>query len=641
MAKTVPFRRTLPFRLLIASIILLALPLLVDSFIIIEATYQDAIYDAKAHLMETAQRREVPISMLQPARKTLLYTLEYFLNLREKFPQSPDKELESSLKKMVEASYFSSVFVVKLEEGKTPIVGSSDPSLLGQDLSTIFVMENIHSPAIYRKGDFNFVSYNLKTEEPYFISGRVVLSKDNKPEGLLIATWNLKNNLPELLKPDKRLYPVHFAILLDNTIVFAAEDQSLIFQYFTPIENHSNENIRKQEEVFHKKLPPEPIHIKWIGYPFFQFKWNGVKQVGFFENVSHAEIILLAYASWKDIFAKPFVDFLDIYGIYFLILFFGSIIAYLLTRRMSRPMNNLSRVMSEIQSGNLAVRYKNDPLGYEINELGSVFNDMVNSLLQKKALVEEERVKRETYSRELRIGQQVQRSLLPEKMPDFPSAELAARFIPAKQVGGDFYDVFTKSSDGKEKLVLTVADASGKGVQACFYSLGVRSMLRTYVREYDDISLVMQKTNALFASDTGDSGMFVTAIMAIFDPEKETLDYYSSGHNPPLLRRKDGEVSWLDHVGGALGIEESSTKAARSIALHKGDIVLFYSDGITEAHDDKFHLFSEDRLFKFLSEQEGKTPDEVADSLMYVLNEFVGSAPQHDDITLLIMKVKE
>lgn len=635
----IPFRKSLAFRLLIVSFILLALPLLVDSFIIIQSAYEDAIQDAKRNLAEVAISREIPIAEMQPAKRTALKILEAFLDLKEHFPQESNEELNKKLNELANKSNFHEILLLKIsEDGTFKIVGSSDSADKNKDYTQFIQLMDIYAPENYDLGFFSFLAYHPTNFQPFFIVGRVVYSTTNQPIGVILVSSNIAEKIEKLLVPDLDDYPIHFALLLPNSIVFAASDSGLQFQSFVPIDQKFRTSFAKEEVFAGRSLPETPLKRTPIGYPFFEFIWKDNVQIGFINKLSTSSIALLAYASKKDIFAQPLIDFFDVYLGYFLILVIGGVVAYFLTRRLARPMFQLSNVMVAIQKGHLEKRYESDPLGYEINTVGDIFNHTIEALFQKQALVEQERIIKETYAQELRIGQQVQRNLLVEKMPRYPGVELATRYIPAKEVGGDFFDVFVKEDEKKQILALAIADASGKGVKACLYSLGVRSMLRTYAKEFNDVSKVMVKTNELFCKDTGDTGMFVTVLMAFFDQETKEMSYFSCGHQGPLLRKANGDVIALNHMAMAMGLNPIEAEAHR-VQLEKGDLVLFYTDGVTEAHDMNFRLFSEERLMRFLREEGDGKVDEIADKLLEEVHIFAGKAPQHDDITLIVMSL--
>lgn len=638
----IPFRKSIGFRLLGISFILLAFPLLVDSFILVQQRYEHTVADAKGYLVEVAHLRELPLSQIQPLNRPLIEVMSYFLKLQTDFPQKPTEEIDEKLKKMANIGNFSGVFLLKItEDGRYIVSASSLPGFVGKDYTNFFRLNDLFSPDAIERGYSSYVSYNDKTLEPFFTVAHLVYSlKEERAVGVLAVSDDISYKLNELLEVDEHRYPVSFALLLPSTVIFASSDPEMRFHYFLPLKPEYRRLFIEENPFVAKLLPEEPIEVDDnIGYPFFEFKWNGKEQIGYVKKLSVGNFGLLTFASKDEIFRSPVINFFNIYSIYALILIIGGTVACILTMRMAKPIQSLSSIMQEIQKGDLDLRYQQDPLGFEINVLGNIFNEMVDAVLEQKKVAEEERVSRETFARELRLGQQVQRSLLPQKMPKYPGVDVAEMYIPAIEVGGDFYDIFVKEGRDKEdQLVLAVADASGKGVQACFYSLSVRNMLRTYAKEYDDVGMAMSATNNLFRLDTADIGMFVTAVMGVYDYKSRMFHYFSAGHNPGIVRREDGKIEVLRHHGIAMGVLPTKDPHAESIQLHRGDAVILYTDGITEAHDEKYELFGEEKLISLIEKEGWRSASEIVEHIVSDVNAFAGKAPQHDDITLLVMK---
>ncbi len=636
----IPFRKSLAFRLFLLSFILLALPLLVDSFVIVQSSYEDAIRDAKGSLMAAATNRELPLTEMQPAKRPSMTFIESFLDLRTQFPKSIDEKYTPLLQNIVKEGNFETAYLIrKTEDNRFIVVASSNQNYLGRDYTDFIALMDIYSPETYRAGFFGFLAYDSKTYQPYFLVGRVVYDLENNPLGLIFVSANISEKMQDLIKTEKDPFKLNFALLLPNTIIFAASDPSLQFEYFIPLDE-AYRKIFEEEELFgSKKLAKHPLEKNSLGYPFFEFEWKGKRYIGYLKHLSTSSISLLAYASKEEVFARPFINFLTVYSVYLLILLVGGLVALILTKRLAKPLFNLGEVMLKIKAGDLSARYKPDSLGYEINNLGNVFNDMIDSLLQKQTLAEKERIAKETYAQELKIGQQVQRELIVERMPEYSGVDLAARYLPAREVAGDFHDVFVEKKGNSDVLGLTIADASGKGVRACFYSLGVRSILHTYAKYFDNVSEVLKRTNDLFCLDAGDTGMFVTVFTAFYHRDTKRFSYSSCGHNPSLLRKKNGDVIILNHIAMAIGVRPHIKVDLHEVTLESGDTILFYTDGITEAHDMHFKMFTEERLIRFFKEEGAQSAGEIADKLLEEVKVFAGEAPQHDDITLLVMKV--
>ena len=262
---------------------------------------------------------------------------------------------------------------------------------------------------------------------------------------------------------------------------------------------------------------------------------------------------------------------------------------------------------------------------------------MIEKLLENKAKAEQERVQRDLLLQELKLGKEAQKRLLKEPDQDFGILDVAQSYIPASEVGGDFYDIFRKPNG---KLVVTIADASGKGVMACCYSLAARNILRTLATASDDVADVLARGNNLFCDDTGESGMFVTVEMAQYDYENRILTYYSLGHNPGILCRKDGTIESLDIHDMAMGVlEKKPGVQAGTKTLEEGDLFVLYTDGVTEMHNRESKLYGEKRLIELIQEQRHLSATDLLNAIEEQVYAFAGGREQFDDFTLIVVKV--
>jgi len=181
----------------------------------------------------------------------------------------------------------------------------------------------------------------------------------------------------------------------------------------------------------------------------------------------------------------------------------GSAIVFV--RRLAKPFDALCHTMERVSEGAIHVRYQPDKMGFELNMLGEQFNQTLDELLKRTEEVEKERIKRERLAQELKIGHEIQRSMLPASLPSFSGLDVAPGYIAAQEVSGDFYDLFQIDP---HRLLFVVADSAGKGISACLYSLGFRSALRAFARSSRDLTEIVQKANELLMLDTADSGFF-------------------------------------------------------------------------------------------------------------------------------------
>lgn len=339
--------------------------------------------------------------------------------------------------------------------------------------------------------------------------------------------------------------------------------------------------------------------------------------------------------------APEAINFVDIPNFFLKVTLAAAIIAVLggggaliLTKKLAKPLRKLTQLMKQVGRGDLKSRFTPVPMGFEINDLGEILNDTMDSLNTHIEAAHKERLERETYEQELKIGEEVQSSILPKQVPDFPNLEMAARFIAAKEVGGDFYDFLSNG-----QLMISIADTSGKGISACLYSLSVRSMLRSYGEIHHSLDQIIRETNNLFCHDTGDTGVFVTAFIAFFDPKTYRFHYSNCGHFPTYLQKKDGTIQTLTTPGMALGVVPFDTVATNEVQLEPGDLLLLFTDGVVEAHNSHNELFGEERLLSSFKSKKNLHPEEIVDQLIEELALFAEGTPQHDDLTLLVVKV--
>jgi predicted ester cyclase len=247
--------------------------------------------------------------------------------------------------------------------------------------------------------------------------------------------------------------------------------------------------------------------------------------------------------------------------------------------------------------------------------------------------LEEERIERERVEQELRVAQRIQQASLPKEVPELEGWQIAPYYRPAREVGGDFYDFLGLA---KGHLGLVVGDATGKGVPAALVMATTCGMLGAVARSLDSPGEVLGRVNeALYARIP--ANMFVTCFYAILDPQRGLLRYANAGHDLPFLRHGGGAEE-LRARGMPLGLMPGMGYEEKEIVVEIGESILFYSDGLVEAHDPQREMFGFPRLRALVAEHaEEERP--LGDFLMEELYSFVGEGwEQEDDITLLTLK---
>jgi serine phosphatase RsbU (regulator of sigma subunit) len=259
------------------------------------------------------------------------------------------------------------------------------------------------------------------------------------------------------------------------------------------------------------------------------------------------------------------------------------------------------------------------------------------SVSLQNALLLRDRVAVARFEEELNLARQIQRTSLLSEFPRIPRCDVHALYIPSKQVGGDFYDV-VEAADGSH--LVAIADVSGKGVPAALLSAMLQASLRTQ-SSAGSLGTILQNINALLYRSTAQH-QFATFFLARIDGERLRLTFSNAGHNWPVVLRRNGDREFLERGGMLLGIMEQTGYEEAEVALAPGDLVVLYTDGISEAANASGELFGEERLCSVahaLPRELGAR--EVAERLLAALREFLGELEAQDDMTLLVLRVLE
>jgi sigma-B regulation protein RsbU (phosphoserine phosphatase) len=240
---------------------------------------------------------------------------------------------------------------------------------------------------------------------------------------------------------------------------------------------------------------------------------------------------------------------------------------------------------------------------------------------------------------DLKLSQTVQKALLPQQVPSIPGLDLAVFSRPAQILGGDYFD-FVKYRDGATGLA--IADAMGHGMSAGLIMASVQAALSAFVPESYSPDEVIRRMNRFFLHNIHLT-TFVTLILARFEPGDHTLVYANAGHNPPIHTRKvDGRslaTSWLMPTGAAIGLVEEYHVSSDKLDLTPGDTLLFYTDGLTEAVNERIEEFGDERLEKLVTLNHDLPAKDLVWALRQTLQEYTGGRPLADDTTIVACKI--
>ncbi|HEY0701350.1 MAG TPA: PP2C family protein-serine/threonine phosphatase [Candidatus Acidoferrales bacterium] len=237
--------------------------------------------------------------------------------------------------------------------------------------------------------------------------------------------------------------------------------------------------------------------------------------------------------------------------------------------------------------------------------------------------------------RDIEIAREIQRWLVPRVPPDVPGVDMAFATRPANTVAGDYYDAFRRPGDGP--LLIAVADVSGKSVPAAMLMANFQASLRALAGARSSLSELVTDLNRLACGNNLNGRRFTTAFLAELDPASGQLSYLSAGHNPPVLLRLDGTVERLKSESIPLGIELNEKYKAGTTVLQPNELLVIYTDGVTEAQNERGEQFGESRLLAMLQPRLDERASATLAGIMKNLDDFVGPADQHDDITCLVV----
>lgn len=320
-------------------------------------------------------------------------------------------------------------------------------------------------------------------------------------------------------------------------------------------------------------------------------------------------------------------------SIFMQVLIFATLFVfiYILIKRVI--INNLKKIndtLAQITKGDL-----NATVDVRTNEEFASLSDDINSTVATLKRYIAEAAAR--IDKELEYAKQIQLSALPTNFPKDEEYSIYAQMIAAKEVGGDFYD-FYKLND--TTVAFLAADVSGKGIPAAMFMMTAKTIIKDLAESGMAVNDIFTKANEKLC-ENNESGMFVTAWMGILDLTTGNVQFANAGHNPPLLKRADGSFEYLKtRAGFVLAGMEGVCYRVGEITLNEGDRLFLYTDGVPEATNAENKLYGEDRLLTFMNQNACAEATKLLPALKTNIDEFVGEAPQFDDITMLMFDYK-
>lgn len=325
-----------------------------------------------------------------------------------------------------------------------------------------------------------------------------------------------------------------------------------------------------------------------------------------------------------SVYITAFMEFV-VFGMLFIVVYF------LIKKLVVDNMAKINRSLAKITSGNL-----DTVVDVRTNEEFASLSDDINStVLTLKRYIAEAAAR---IDKELEFAKTIQHSAIPTVFPPYPGYsefDIYAAMDTAKEVGGDFYDFYFV---GENKLGFLIADVSGKGIPAAMFMMTAKTIIKGYAESGKSVDEVFTIANEKLC-ESNEAGMFVTAWFGVLDLLTGKVEFVNAGHNPPLVRHKDSTFDYLKSKPSFVIAGMEGMKYRRNeFFLSPGDEIYLYTDGVTEATDSENRLYGEERLVRFLNTLHGLSGEEICHAVKDDVADFVGDAPQFDDITMLYLK---
>ena len=294
--------------------------------------------------------------------------------------------------------------------------------------------------------------------------------------------------------------------------------------------------------------------------------------------------------------------------------------------------NNQGKTIGVLQ----AINIKEDFLNEEMLGLFQTLANQAATALEN-VHVKQQQLAAELVNKELEVATEIQARFFPQQTPNLEGYEVAGCSIPAKDVGGDYYDFIPNPEPGQHGFV--VADVTGKGVPASLLMATMRATLRANIQNNpNDIVQALRQVNGDIYRDSP-VDKFITSIYCNLDYHRHEISYVNSGHNPPyIVRATDNRIEELDQGGVMLGIMEEIDLPKATLSIGKDDILMLFSDGVTEATNPSGELYSEESFEQWLLGHKQLSADEMKKALLETLQDYADGSPQSDDITFIIVK---
>jgi sigma-B regulation protein RsbU (phosphoserine phosphatase) len=419
-----------------------------------------------------------------------------------------------------------------------------------------------------------------------------------------------------------------FGLLLSRSgFVIATSERGRLDSRAPLLEQARPEMRARLEPIVRRMRAGEPgfAKVEVEGHPF-RLTYRPLSRAGWSLAALYPEDELLAEVSWL----RAVQGMLALGGLALL-----TLVVVALSRRLTRPLTALAASALSIARGDLEAPLPPVESRDEVGVLGQAFHDMRDSLREYIRNLQETTAAKERLEGELKVARRIQADMLPRPVAGGAGQgyELGATLVPARAVGGDLFDHFLDGS----RVFFLVGDVSGKGVAAALFMARTKTVFETVAAREADPGAVLARVNRSLCRDN-DAGMFVTAGVGVLDLGTGELAFALAGHDPPLLVLADGLAPASAEGGRVLGLIEQSDFPVNRLRLGKGEALVLYTDGVSEAQDASGAFFGAERLATTVADVRYAPAPEITARVLEAVRGFAGDAPQSDDITILTLR---
>ncbi len=410
--------------------------------------------------------------------------------------------------------------------------------------------------------------------------------------------------------------------------LFADMERNIILMHTDPQAQHITSG---------QPLSDMPWHLPAAGVPVEEQHRDGTSYLSFSSRLSNG-MTLFVNVPTEELYAAQNRRLWNMAA--FLAAFLGMTLGatgWLLHRLVSVPLHSIAAQADGLRRGRLNVTVQAPDKG-ELGQLAAVLNSMTEALrrqMEQQRRAEHEKARRQV---EMDVAARVQSAMLPRDdpaFPDWPETALHALIRPAQEVGGDFYDYFMVDAT---HAALFIADVSGKGVPAAMVMVMAKNLLHRLLAAGDTPAEALRELNRQLCTEAGQN-MFITVWAGVLRLDTGALHYANAGHNPPLLVSPEGDVRRLREGAGLVaGGLEDMTYEERRLTLRHGETLLLYTDGVVEATNAEGARYGEERLRTLLHDNRHLDSAALAATVLRATDAFVAEAPQHDDITVMVLR---